>query len=112
MAVYFREEGDLPARFDSIVATIPTGSRIAVTPKMWLAFVQSGKPVTLLYLGYDGRKLWSREGHNPLQGFDAIVIDESFVDELDEYSTLAQEGRVERDYQVGSNVIHVYLPAK
>jgi len=112
IAVYFREEGDPPARFDSIVATIPTGSRIAVTPKMWLAFVQSGRPVTLLYLGYDGRKLWSKEGHNPLQRFDAIVIDESFVDELDEYSRLAQEGRVERDYQVGSNVIHVYLPAK
>jgi hypothetical protein len=112
IAVYFREEGDRPGRFDSIVEMIPSGSRIAVTPKMWLAFVQKGRPVTLLYLGYDGRKLWSTESRNPLQGFDVIVIDESFVDERREYSPLAQEGRVERDYRVGRNVIHVYLPAK
>jgi 4-amino-4-deoxy-L-arabinose transferase-like glycosyltransferase len=112
IAVYFREEGDRPGRFDSIVEMIPSGLRIAVTPKMWLAFVQKGRPVTLLYLGYDGRKLWSTESRNPLQGFDVIVIDESFVDERREYSPLAQEGRVERDYRVGRNVIHVYLPAK
>ncbi len=112
IAVYFGEEGEPPARFDSIVAMIPSGSRIAVTPKMWLAFVQSGRPVTLLYLGYDGRKLWSMTSRNPLQGFDVIVIDESFVDERREYSPFAQEGRIERDFHVGSNVIHVYLPAK
>jgi 4-amino-4-deoxy-L-arabinose transferase-like glycosyltransferase len=112
IAVYFEEEGEPPARLDSIVAMIPSGSRIAVTPKMWLAFVQSGRPVTLLYLGYDGRKLWSMTSRNPLQGFDVIVIDESFVDERREYSPFAQEGRIERDFRVGSNVIHVYLPAK
>jgi hypothetical protein len=112
IAVYFQEEGEPPARLDSIVAMIPSGSRIAVTPKMWLAFVQSGRPVTLLYLGYDGRKLWSMTSRNPLQGFDVIVIDESFVDERREYSPFAQEGRIERDFRVGSNVIHVYLPAK
>jgi len=112
IAVYLREKGEPPARFDSIVAMIPPGSRIAVTPKMWLAFVQSGRPVTLLYLGYDGRKLWSIASRNPLQGFDVIVIDESFVDERREYSPFAQEGRIERDFQVGRNVVHVYLPAK
>jgi 4-amino-4-deoxy-L-arabinose transferase-like glycosyltransferase len=112
IAVYFEEEGEPPARFDSIVAMIPSGSRIAVTPKMWLAFVQSGRPVTLLYLGYDGRKLWSMTSRNPLQRFDVIVIDESFVDERREYSPFAQEGRIERDFHVGNNVIHVYLPAK
>ena len=112
IAVYFVEEGESPARFNSIVAVIPSGSRIAVTPKMWLAFVQSGRPVTLLYLGYDGRKRWSMESRNPLQGFDVIVIDESFVDERHEYSPFAQAGRIERDFHVGSNVIHVYLPAK
>jgi len=112
IAVYFEEEGEPPTRFDSIVATIPPGSRIAVTPKMWLAFVQSGRPVTLLYLGYDGRKLWSMASRNPLQGFDVIVIDESFVDERREYSPFAQAGRIDRDFHVGRNVIHVYLPAK
>ena len=111
IAVYFGEEGDPPARFDRIVGTIPPDLRIAVTPKMWLGFVQSDRPVTLLYLGYDGRKLWSTESRNPLQKFDAIVIDESFIDERREYSPLAQEGRVEQDYKVGSNVVHVYLPA-
>jgi hypothetical protein len=112
VAVYFREEGEPPARFDSIVAMIPTGSRIAVTPKMWLAFVQNGRPITLLYLGYDGRKLWSMANRNPLQGFDVVVIDESFVDERREYSPFAQAGRIERDFHVGSNVIHVFLPAQ
>jgi 4-amino-4-deoxy-L-arabinose transferase-like glycosyltransferase len=112
IAVYFKEGGEPPTRYDSIVAAIPSGSRVAVTPKMWLAFVQSGRPVTLLYLGYDGLKQWSMENPNPLQRFDAIVIDESFVDERREYSTLAQEGRVERDFHAGSNVVHVFLPAK
>jgi hypothetical protein len=112
ITVYFEEEGEPPARFDSIVAMIPSGSRIAVTPKMWLAFLQNGRPVTLLYLGYDGRKLWSMTSRNPLQRFDVIVIDESFVDERREYSPFAQEGRIERDFHVGSDVVHVYLPAK
>jgi hypothetical protein len=79
---------------------------------MWLAFVQSGRPVTLLYLGYDGRKLWSMTSRNPLQGFDVIVIDESFVDERTRVLAFAQAGRIERDFQVGNNVIHVYLPAR
>jgi hypothetical protein len=112
MAVYFEEEGEPPARFDNIVAMIPPNSRIAVTPKMWLAFIQRGRPVTLLYLGYDGRKLWSVASRNPLSGFDTIVIDESFADERRVYSPFAQEGRIERDFHVGNNVIHVYLPAK
>jgi hypothetical protein len=40
------------------------------------------------------------------------VIDESFVDERREYSPFAKAGRIERDFQVGNNVVHVYLPAK
>jgi len=111
IAVYFGEEGEPPARFDSIVAMIPPNSRIAVTPKMWLAFVQSGRPVTLLYLGYDGRKQWSMESSNPLEKFDVVVIDDSFIDERREYSPLARVGRIERDFRVGTNVVHVYLPA-
>jgi hypothetical protein len=79
---------------------------------MWLSFVQNGRPVTLLYLGYDGRTLWSSASRNPLEKFDAIVIDESFVDERREYTPFAQEGRIERHFQVGSNVVHIYLPAK
>jgi hypothetical protein len=112
LAIYFEEEGEPAARFDSIVATIPPGSRIAVTPKMWLAFVQNDRPVTLLYLGYDGHTIWSKAGPNPLLGFDAIVIDESFVDERREYSPYAQAGRTEQDFRVGTDVVHVYLPAK
>ena len=45
-------------------------------------------------------------------GKHVIVIDESFVDERHEYSPFAQAGRIERYFHVGSNVIHVYLPAK
>ena len=112
IAVYFGEEGEPPARFDSIVAMIPSDSRIAVTPKMWLSFVQSGRPVTLLYLGYDGRKQWSMESRNPLQRFDIVVIDDSFVDERREYSPFAREGRIERDFRVGTDVVHVYFPEK
>jgi 4-amino-4-deoxy-L-arabinose transferase-like glycosyltransferase len=112
IAVYFWEQGEPPARFDNIVAMIPSGSRIAVTPKMWLSFVQNGRSVTLLYLGYDGRKTWSLASSNPLERFDVIVIDESFVDERREYSPFAQAGRIERDFHVGNNVVHVYLPAK
>jgi hypothetical protein len=112
VTVYFKGEGEPPARFDRIVALIPSGSRIAVTPKMWLAFVQNGRPVTLLYLGYDGRKIWTMASSNPLQRFDVIVIDESFVDERREYSPFAQAGRTKRDFHVGSDVVHVYVPAK
>jgi 4-amino-4-deoxy-L-arabinose transferase-like glycosyltransferase len=112
VAVYFEKAGESPARFDSIVGMIPPGSRIAVTPTMWLAFVQNGKPVTLLYLGYDGLNTSSLTSRNPLQRFDAVVIDESFVDEWREYSPYASEGRTERDFQVGDNVVHLYLPAK
>lgn len=112
VAVYFEKAGESPARFDSIAGMIPPGSRIAVTPTMWLAFVQNGKPVTLLYLGYDGRKTWSLTSPNPLQRFDAIVIDESFVDEWREYSPYAKEGRTERDFHIGGNVVHLYSPAK
>ena len=79
---------------------------------MWLAFVQSGRPVTLLYLGYDGRKSWSMASRNPLEGFDVIAIDETFVDERREYSPYAQAGRTEQDFHVGSDVVHLYLPAK
>jgi 4-amino-4-deoxy-L-arabinose transferase-like glycosyltransferase len=112
IAVYFGEEGEPPARFDSIVAMIPSDSRIAVTPKVWLSFIQSGRPVTLLYLGYDGRKQWSMESRNPLEKFDVVVIDDSFVDERRQYSPLAQVGRIERDFRVGTDVVHVYLPAR
>jgi hypothetical protein len=112
VTVYFEKAGESPARFDSVVGMIPPGSRIAVTPTMWLAFVQSGRPVTLLYLGYDGRKTWSLTSPNPLQRFDAIVIDESFVDEWREYSPYAKEGRTERDFYVDGDVVHLYFPAK
>jgi 4-amino-4-deoxy-L-arabinose transferase-like glycosyltransferase len=112
LSIYFEEEGEPPARFDGIVAMVPPDLRIAVTPKMWLAFVQNDRPVTLLYLGYDGHLTWSMASSNPLQGFDAIVIDETFVDERREYSPYAQAGRTEQDFRVGTDVVHLYLPAK
>jgi hypothetical protein len=112
IAVYFREDGESPTRFDSVVAMIPSGSRVAVTPKMWLAFVQNGVPVTLLYLGYDGHTMWSATSSNPLERFDVIVIDDAFVDERREYSHYAEAGRTEQDFHIGNDVAHVYLPAK
>jgi len=112
LSIYFGEEGEPPARFNNIVAMIPPDLRIAVTPKMWLAFVQNDRPITLLYLGYDGHLNWSMANSNPLQGFDAIVIDETFVDERRVYSPYAQAGRTERDFRVGADVVHLYLPSK
>ena len=100
-------------RFDFIVRQIPQGSRIAATPMMWLAFQQNDRPFTLLYWRFDGRKKWQQENAaDPFARFDAVVIDESFIDDYKDDSPYAAIGRTEQRFVVGSDVVHLYLPRR
>ena len=117
MVIYLQKDSDprvnhLATRFDAIVDRIPPHSRIAVTPMLWLAFQHKGRPVTLLYDHFDGRKTWLATSSNPLDQFDAIVVDSSFVDEFAIYSPYAAQGRKKQTFLIGSDVVDLYLPVK
>ena len=58
---------------------------------LWLAFQHKGRPVTLLYDRFDGREKWLATSNNPLEQFDAIVVDSSFVDEFAIYSPMPRK---------------------
>jgi len=117
MAVYLRKNidsrVDLSAtRFDVIVDSIPLNSRVAVTPMLWLAFQHKGRPITLLYKRFDGREKWLATGTNPLNQFDAIVLDSSFVDEFAIYSAYAAQDRKKQTILIGNDVVDLYLPVR
>ena len=100
-----------PHRFDAILAQIPRGDSVAATPMLWLAFEQQNRPFTLLYWRYDGREKWKQEnGGDPLKQFDAVVVDESFIDDYRDDVPYASQGRREYRYVVGSDVVHLFLP--
>ena len=113
MAIYLRKDDnprvDFSAtRFDAIVDSIPPHSRVAVTLMLWLAFQHKGRPVTLLYDRFDGRERWLSKSSNPLEQFDAIVVDSSFVDEFAIYSLYAAQGRKKQTFLMGNDVVDLY----
>jgi hypothetical protein len=113
MAIYLQKDADprvdsSATRFDAIVDSIPPHSRVAVTLMLWLAFQHKGRPVTLLYDRFDGRQKWLATSSNPLDQFDAIVVDSSFVDEFAIYSPYAAQGRKKQTFLIGSDVVDLY----
>jgi len=113
MVIYLQKDSDprvnhSATRFDAIVDRIPPRSRIAVTPMLWLAFQHKERPVTLLYDHFDGRKTWLATSSNPLDQFDAIVVDSSFVDEFAIYSPYAAQGRKKQTFLIGRDVVDLY----
>jgi hypothetical protein len=113
MVIYLQKDvdprGNLSAtRFDAIVDSIPPHSRVAVTPMLWLAFQHKERPVTLLYDRFDGGATWLMRSSNPLDQFDAIVVDSSFVDEFAIYSPFAAQGRKKQIFLIGNDVVDLY----
>jgi len=113
MAIYFQKDDDprmdySATRFDAIVDSIPPHSRVAVTLMLWLAFQHKGRPVTLLYDHFDGKQKWLATGSNPLEQFDAIVVDSSFVDEFAIYSPYAAQGRKKQTFLIGNDTVNLY----
>ncbi len=113
MAIYLQKDADprvdrSATRFDAIVDSIPPHSRVAVTLMLWLAFQHKGRPVTLLYDPFDGREKWLETSSNPLDQFDAIVVDSSFVDEFAIYSPYAAQGRKKQTFLIGRDVVDLY----
>jgi hypothetical protein len=113
MAFYLRKDADprvnySATRFDAIVDRIPPHSRVAVTLMLWLAFQHKERPVTLLYDRFDGRERWLTTSSNPLEQFDAIVVDSSFVDEFAIYSLYAAQGRKKQTFLIGNDVVDLY----
>jgi hypothetical protein len=110
MVVYLQKDSDprvnhSATRFDAIVDSIPPHSRIAVTPMLWLAFQHKERPVTLLYDHFDGREKWLATSSNPLNQFDAIMVDTSFLDEFAIYSPYASQCRKKRTFLIGNDVV-------
>jgi hypothetical protein len=113
MAIYLQKDADRrvdhsATRFDAIVDSIPPHSRVAATLMLWLAFQHKGRPVTLLYHLFDGREKWLATSSNPLDQFDAIVVDSSFVDELAIYAPDAAQGRKKQTFFIGNDVVDLY----
>ena len=113
MVIYLQKDADRgvdhsATRFDAIVDSIPPHSRVAATLMLWLAFQHKGRPVTLLYHRFDGREKWLATSSNPLDQFDAIVVDSSFADELAIYSPYAAEGRKKETFSIGNDVVELY----
>jgi hypothetical protein len=113
MAIYLQKDDDprvnySATRFDAIVDSIPPHSRVAVTLMLWLAFQHKGRPATLLYDRFDGREKWLATSSNPLEQFDAIVVDSSFVDEFAIYSPYAAQDRKKQTFLIGNEVVNLY----
>ena len=113
MAIYLPKDDDprvnySATRFDAIVDRIPPHSRVAVTLMLWLAFQHKERPVTLLYDRFDGRERWLTTSSNPLEQFDAIVVDSSFIDEFAIYSLYAAQGRKKQTFLIGNDVVDLY----
>lgn len=112
-AVYLNKDSDpdvdlAATRFDAMVDSIPQSSRVAVTPMLWLAFQHKGRPITLLYNGFDGKEKWFAANNNPLVQFDAVVLDSSFVDEFNFYSPYAAQERKKQTVSIRSDVVNLY----
>jgi len=113
MSVYLNKDSDADVdlaatRFDAMVDSIPQSSRVAVTPMLWLAFQHKGRPITLLYNGFDGKETWLATNKNPLAQFDAVVLDSSFVDEFSFYDPYAAQGRKKQTVSIRSDVVNLY----
>ena len=113
MAIYLQKDNDprvdfSATRFDAVVDSIPPGSRVVVTPMLWLAFQHKKRPITLLYDGFDGRGRWQTASSDPLEQFDAIVVESSVADGFAIYSRYAAPGRKKQTFLIGNNVVQLY----
>ncbi len=98
-----------PDRFMPIINSLPPGASIAATGDFWLDFKELGKPMTIIYVGHDGRDTWSRQPGNPLDRFDVVVMVEN-EDSLNAWMRAQLAGRRSRvGYQVGNDTVGVYL---
>ncbi len=97
-----------PDRFMLIVRSLPQGAAVAISPRLWLDFQESGRPFTLLYGGFDGEDEWAGSSTDPLDRFQAVALVES-----DCVGTLwcqeAAVGRTKHAYSVGGETVDVYL---
>jgi hypothetical protein len=98
-----------PDRFMPIIHSLSPGATVAATGDFWLDFKELGKPMTIIYVGHDGRDEWSRQPGNPLDRFDAVVMVEN-EDSLNAWMRAQLAGRRRRvGYQVGNDTVGVYL---
>lgn len=112
----YHEPAPLPEnaahRFDAILERIPRNAHVAAMPAFWLAFEQQGRPVTLLYQGFDGMNEWRQQNaENPLRRFDVIITDTSRMDEFNLYTPLAAQGRTLQTFTVGDDQVDLFTPS-
>jgi len=98
-----------PDRFMPIIHSLPAGASVAATGDFWLDFKELGRPMTIIYVGHDGRDAWSQEPGNPLDRFDVVLLVEG-ADSLNAWMrTQLAHGRRRVGYQVGNDTVGVYL---
>jgi hypothetical protein len=98
-----------PDRYMPIIHSLSPGATVAATGDFWLDFKELGRPMTIVYVGHDGRDAWSREPGNPLDRFDAVVLVEN-ADSLNAWMrTQLAQGRRRVGYQIGNDMVGVYL---
>jgi hypothetical protein len=98
-----------PDRFMPIIHSLPPSASVAATGDFWLDFKELGRPMTIIYVGHDGRDAWSRQPGNPLDRFDAVVLVEN-ADSLNAFmQTHLAHGRARTGYQIGNDTVGVYL---
>lgn len=104
------EETD-PERFQRILAQVPAQATLAASSQLWMDLQEDGRPFTCLLKDFDGEQTWAAEDRNPLDRFDAIVLED--IDWEDAPALLwraeAAEGRQEYSYTVGTHRVELYL---
>jgi hypothetical protein len=97
-----------PDRFMPIIRSLPPNATVAATPNFWLDFQEIGRPITVIYGGYDGRDAWRSQSENPLDPFDAVLVVENDNVTASMRNLLAA-GRRRVGYRVGEEIVGVYL---
>ena len=96
-------------RYDFVLDCIPSNTRVAASPQLWLAFEVRDRPFSLLYPGLDGLQTWRRASpSDPLGRFDVILLSDYVKDDLDRYAPLSAIGKVRRDVPIGRRMLRVY----
>jgi 4-amino-4-deoxy-L-arabinose transferase-like glycosyltransferase len=100
-----------PERFQIILAKIPARAKLAASSQLWLDLQEDHRPFSCLLPGFDGEDTWATQTSNPLERFDAIVLeDDDWKDEKDNHwRAEAGDGRQRYTYLVGTHTIQVYL---
>jgi hypothetical protein len=107
-AQYARPAERWIGRYDFVLNCLPETERVAASPQLWLAFVKSDRPFTVLYAQVDGLDTWKRESPDPLSRFDTILLTDYIEDDLKMYARLSKSGRIERDISIATRPLFVY----